>query len=89
MCAGAAGQNLEQRFDRFEMTDLPARELEASQRVASQDSRIRHLEDENLVLKDRLFLMQQEVNKLKERLQGGQSWNLILENDDTQSCLDS
>ena len=81
-------QNLEQRLDRLEMTNLPPRELKASQRVASQNSRIKFLEDENLVLKDRLFLVQQEVNELRERLQGGQSSNLILENDDSQSCLE-
>lgn len=87
MCAVSPGQNLEQRVDRFEMTDLP-KELVASQRVASQDSRVRYLEDENLVLKYRLFLIQQEVNELRERLRG-QSSNLVQENDSTQSCLDS
>ncbi|KAG0581373.1 hypothetical protein KC19_4G246200 [Ceratodon purpureus] len=88
MCASSLGQNLEQRVDRFEMMDLPREELEASQRVASRDSRIRDLEDENLVLKDRLFLVQQEVNELRERLRG-QSRNSVEENDSTQSCLES
>jgi len=74
-------QKLELQLDRdvsrFEMTPLleqMSKEL-MEQRVMRQDVHIAHLEDENLVLKERLFLIQQEVDELKQRLQGGERCN--------------
>jgi hypothetical protein len=73
-------RKLEQRVDRdvsrFEMTlpslspedndDGAAESLE--ERVVRRDRDIAFLEDENLRLKERLFLMQQEVNEYQKRL---------------------
>jgi uncharacterized coiled-coil protein SlyX len=43
-------------------------------RLAEQEGHIAYLEDENLTLKERLFLMQQELTKLRQRVvQGGVS----------------
>jgi hypothetical protein len=73
-------RKLEQRLDRdvsrFEMT-LPSLSSEDNhngaaesleERVVRRDRDIAFLEDENLRLKERLFLMQQEVNEYQKRL---------------------
>jgi hypothetical protein len=73
-------RKLEQRLDRdvsrFEMT-LPSLSPEDNdngaaesleERVVRRDRDIAFLEDENLRLKERLFLMQQEVNEYQKRL---------------------
>jgi hypothetical protein len=57
--------SLEQRLDRFEMTHPVLRELQ----TARQDCYLKCLEDENVVLKDRIFQMQQEISELRRRLQ--------------------
>ncbi|KAG0630370.1 hypothetical protein M758_1G173600 [Ceratodon purpureus] len=71
-----SAEQMEQRLDRgvsrFEMTH-PAPHEFAELRVARQDSHIQYMENENLVLKDRLSLMQQELNELRRRLQEGQN----------------
>lgn len=73
-------QQLEQRIDRdvsrFEMAyPVPQREhkVHFEERVTRQDGHIAQLEDENLTLKERLFLMQLEVDDLKQRLEGRES----------------
>ncbi|KAI4323336.1 hypothetical protein L6164_022951 [Bauhinia variegata] len=38
-------------------------------RVDAQDAHIAHLEEENLTLKERLFLMERELNELTKRVQ--------------------
>lgn len=79
-------RNVEQRLDegvsRFEMRSLPSGDA-----AATEDGRMKSLEEENVLLKDRLVLMQQEVDELRERLHGGQSGGVV--QDDTQSCLGS
>lgn len=70
-------ERLEQRIDqglsRFEMI-YPSRASEVSvpknleNCVNSQERHIAHLEEENLTLKERLFLVEQEVNELRQRL---------------------
>jgi hypothetical protein len=72
-----SARQLEQRLDRdvsrFEMTyPLPQKTPEEllEERAARQDSHIAELEDENLTLRERLFLMQQEVYELRQRIQG-------------------
>lgn len=88
-------EQLEQRLDRgvsrFEMRHPSPRELDVLKelRVTRQECHIKCLEDENLVLKDRLFLMQQEINELRRRLEGGEKCDVDVsdESDDSQSCL--
>jgi hypothetical protein len=79
-------EQMEQRLDRgvsrFEMT-RPSPHNFAELRVARQDSHIQYLEDENLVLKDRLFLVQQEVNELTQRLQEGKKCIDVDESDES------
>lgn len=77
---------------RFEMTYPAANGLsnKTSQlmevRLAEQESHIAYLEDENLTLKERLFLVQQEVNELRQRLQGGSCDGVVDEHGD--ACSD-
>jgi len=53
----------------------------------SRESHIAYLEDENLTLKERLFLAQQEVNELRQRLRrGGSCISVVDEHDD--ACSD-
>lgn len=80
-------KQLEQRLDRFEMTRPRESDVMAELQAARQECRIKCLEDENLVLKDRLFLMQQELNELRQRVQGGQLTCNVNVCDDSQSCL--
>lgn len=71
-------QQLEQRLDqdlsRFVMT-YPSRSPHTDgqnlleTRMEDQDSHIAHLEEENVTLKERLLLMQQEVEDLRRRMQ--------------------
>lgn len=96
-CGDDTVQELEQRLDRdvsrFEMIALPGRIPGdvMEERLTRQDIHIAHLEDENLVLKERLFLIQQEVDELRQRLQGGERCNFDESHDDdiddTQSCF--
>lgn len=71
-------ERLEQRIDqglsRFEMI-YPSRPLEIGtvpknleNCVNSQERLIAHLEEENLTLKERLFLVEQELNELRQRV---------------------
>lgn len=89
-------QQVEQQLDhdvsRFEMT-LPSgnalshRTQLMEVRLAEQESHIAYLEDENLTLKERLFLAQQEANELRQRLQrGGSCISVVDEHDD--ACSD-
>uniref|UniRef100_A0A7I4DHN4 Uncharacterized protein n=1 Tax=Physcomitrium patens TaxID=3218 RepID=A0A7I4DHN4_PHYPA len=72
-------ERLEQRIDRgvsrFEIRG-----------AAKQDRRIQDLQDENLLLKHRLLLVQQEVNELRQRLQADQSCNPN-DSSETHSCF--
>jgi hypothetical protein len=81
-------EEVEQRLDRgvsrFEMTHPLPPELDEL-RVASQESHINFLEDENLVLKDRLFLMQQEISELKQRLEGDQNCDVDVSDESDNS----
>lgn len=90
-------QQVEQQLDhdvsRFEMTlpsgngGLSHRTQLMEVRLAEQESHIAYLEDENLTLKERLFLAQQEANELRHRLQrGGSSISVVDEHDD--ACSD-
>jgi hypothetical protein len=88
-------QSLEQRLDRdvsrFEMTyPLTYGMNNASQlmevRLAEQESHIAYLEDENLTLRERFFLMQQELIELQQRVQGGGVSSVIHEHED--ACSD-
>lgn len=87
-------QQVEQQLDhdvsRFEMT-LPSGNNHRTQlmevRLAEQESHIAYLEDENLTLKERLFLAQQEANELRQRLRrGGSCISVVDEHDD--ACSD-
>ncbi|XP_073394978.1 uncharacterized protein [Physcomitrium patens] len=87
-------QRLEKDISRFEMAPIPETTSEGflEQRVARQDIHIAHLEDENLVLKERLFLIQQEIDELNQRLLSGQRCDVGESDDneeihDAQSCL--
>jgi len=87
-------RQLEQQdvVSRFEMTYPAANGVsnKTSQlmevRLAEQESHIAYLEDENLTLKERLFLVQQEVNELRQRLQGGSCDGVVDEHED--ACSD-
>jgi hypothetical protein len=89
-------QQVEQQLDhdvsRFEMTlpsgnGLSHRTQLMEVRLAEQESHIAYLEDENLTLKERLFLAQQEANELRQRLRrGGSSFSVVDEHDD--ACSD-
>lgn len=89
-------QQVEEQLDhdvsRFEMT-LPSgngrshRTQLMEVRLAEQESHIAYLEDENLTLKERLFLAQHEANELRQRLQrGGSCISVVDEHDD--ACSD-
>lgn len=84
--ADDSAEQMEQRLDRgvsrFEMAHPSSQEF-VELRVARQDSHMQYLEDENLVLKDRLCLIQQEVNELRQRLQEGQSCINVDESDES------
>jgi hypothetical protein len=81
-------EEVEQRLDRgvsrFEMTHPLPRELDEL-RVARQESHINFLEDENLVLKDRLFSMQQEISELKQRLKVDQNCDVDVSDESDNS----
>lgn len=77
-------QRLDQGVSRFEMTHPLPRELDEL-RVTRQESHINFLEDENLVLKDRLFLMQQEISELKQRLEGYQNCDVDVSDESDNS----
>jgi len=77
-------QRLDQGVSRFEMTHPLPRELDEL-RVTRQESHINFLEDENLVLKDRLFLMQQEISELKQRLEGHQNCDVDVSDESDHS----
>jgi len=90
-------QRLEQRLDRdvsrFEMTypssthgmNNSSQLLEV--RLAEQEGHIAYLEDENLTLKERLFLIQQELTELRQRVvQGGGVSAVVDEHED--ACSD-
>lgn len=71
-------QQLEQRLDqdlnRFVMTYPSSSPQNDGQnlletRMDDQDSHIAHLEEENITLKERLYLMQHEVEDLRRRMQ--------------------
>ncbi|KAL3687975.1 hypothetical protein R1sor_014284 [Riccia sorocarpa] len=70
-------QQLEQRIDhdlsRFEMVyPTPSKPVHGSQlvvRVEELESQVAQLEDENLALKENLFLVQQELEETRQRLQ--------------------
>lgn len=90
-------QQVEEQLDhdvsRFEMTlpsgngGLSHRTQLMEVRLAEQESHIAYLEDENLTLKERLFLAQQEANELRHRLQrGGSCISVVDEHDD--ACSD-
>ena len=89
-------QQVEQQLDhdvsRFEMTlpsgnSLSHRTQLMEVRFAEQESHIAYLEDENLTLKERLFLAEQEAHELRQRLQrGGSCISVIDEHDD--ACSD-
>jgi hypothetical protein len=89
-------QQVEQQLDhdvsRFEMTlpsgnGLSRRTQLMEVRLAEQESHIAYLEDENLTLKERLFLAQQEANELRQRLRrGGSCISVVDEHDD--ACSD-
>ncbi|XP_024377977.1 uncharacterized protein [Physcomitrium patens] len=56
-------------------------------RLAEQESHIAYLEDENLTLKERLFLAHQEANELRLRFQrSGSCFSVVDEHDD--ACSD-
>jgi len=80
-------EQLERRLDRFEMTRPRGSDVLKELRAARQDCHVKCLEDENLVLKDRLSAMQQEINELRQRLHGGQFTGNADVGDDSQSCL--
>ncbi|CAF2136764.1 hypothetical protein HID58_004695 [Brassica napus] len=50
-------------------------------RVDDQDSHIAQLEEENLTLKERLFLMEREVGDLRRRLQYLETRSVVVENE--------
>lgn len=89
-------QQVEEQLDhdvsRFELTlpsgnGLSHRAQLMEVRLAEQESHIAYLEDENLTLKERLFLAQQEANELRQRLQrGGSCISVVDEHDD--ACSD-
>jgi len=77
-------QRLDQGVSRFEMTHPLPRELDEL-RVIRQESHISLLEEENLVLKDRLFLMQQEISELKQRLERDQKCDVDVSDESDHS----
>lgn len=89
-------QQVEQQLDhdvsRFEMTLPPGNGLGRRRqlmeaRLAEQESHIAYLEDENLTLKERLFLAHQEANELRLRFQrSGSCFSVVDEHDD--ACSD-
>lgn len=86
-------EQLDHDVNRFEMTlpsgngGLSHRTQLMEVRLAEQESHIAYLEDENLTLKERLFLAQQEANELRQRLQrGGSCISVVDEHDD--ACSD-
>lgn len=91
-------QQVEEQLDhdvsRFEMTlpsgnGLSRRTQLMEVRLAEQESHIAYLEDENLTLKERLFLAQQEANEFRQRLQrGGSCISVVDEHDHDDACSD-
>lgn len=87
-------QQVEERLDhgvsRFELTYPSGNAMKSNVqlmevRLAEQESHIAYLEDENLTLKERLFLVQQEATELRQRLQGGSCDAVVDDHDDAFS----
>lgn len=88
-------QQVEERLDhgvsRFELTYPSGNAMKSNVefmevRLAEQESHIAYLEDENLTLKERLFLVQQEATELRQRLQGRSCVAVVDDHDD--ACSD-
>eukprot|EP00246_Nothoceros_aenigmaticus_P014512 TRINITY_DN555_c0_g1_i1.p1 TRINITY_DN555_c0_g1~~TRINITY_DN555_c0_g1_i1.p1 ORF type:complete len:288 (-),score=60.52 TRINITY_DN555_c0_g1_i1:567-1430(-) len=64
-------QRLEQDLVRFELTYPPRRmedQYALQRRVEEQEQQIAFLEDENLTLRERVYILQQEMGDLRQRL---------------------
>lgn len=93
-------RRLDHDLSRFEMIYPNCSSMEYNNilenRVDDQDSHIAQLEEENLILKERLFLMEREVGDLRRRLQriemknaGNESENDSESHGDTNSTEDN
>eukprot|EP01018_Ginkgo_biloba_P028821 Gb_06515 [translate_table: standard] len=86
-------RRLDHDLSRFEMIypSMPSPHVDGTNlletRVDDQDSHIAHLEEENLTLKERLFLMEQEMQDLRCRLQHLERGNTNIGNNTNSNVI--